>query len=342
MKKYFVKEYTTAGKRTVINGMQNQDNITVYEDDNILLVCVSDGCTNAEYPVEAGKINGQVAIKASKVIWTMPEKKVKQYLSDCYNEVFSNTDFPYRQLCATTAFIMINKAIGAYRAFSVGDTAVLSYNSTGQFRMFLEPVNAFRKSATYFTNDSLSVKKFSQFRQGTTDDIAGFVIYSDGAESIAQPPYTDIKRLVSSAYCSDEAFSKENTKLFEKLRELDDDDISIAILAVSDDVIPVNMKQIYSGFSPDFVTETEKTEQNIDIDILEDKQPEVMLKDVSEKADFINFLREPRYLNEIVSSKIIEKDDIVKTLVDFVRRGIVLCITDGRFLADLTETVKNR
>lgn len=247
-RKYILKEHTTAGTRAVINGLQNQDNITVFEDDNILLACVSDGCTNAEYPVEASRMNGQVAVKASKVIWSMPEKKAKQYLYECYNEIFSNSDYSYRQLCATTAFVMINKFTGAYRAFSVGDTAILFFNKNNQFRMFLEPVNAFRKSATYFTNNGLSVRKFSQFSKGILDNMAGFVIYSDGAESISEPPYTDIKRLVSSAYVSDELFDKEKTNLFSKLKELDDDDISIAIIAVSDDVVSNNMREYYNGF----------------------------------------------------------------------------------------------
>lgn len=333
-RKYILKEHTIAGTRTIINGMQNQDNITVYEDDNILLACISDGCTNAEYPVEASRMNGQVAVKASKVIWSMPEKKAKQYLCECYNEIFSNSDYSYRQLCATTAFVMINKLTGAYRAFSVGDTAVLSYNANGQFRIFLEPVNAFRKSATYFTNDGLSVRKFSQFSQGTIDDIAGFVIYSDGAESISEPPYTDIKRLVSSAYVSDELFEKEKTNLFSKLKELDDDDISIAIIAVSDDGISNNMREYYNGFSSSSAENSidePQLAQNIDISV--PKPQSVGTPEKQKKTNFLTFLYIPRSLDEIISSDLIAKDDIVPILTDLVRKGTVSCTDDGRFSA---------
>lgn len=340
MRTYVLKEHTIAGTRTIINGMQNQDNVTVYEDDTFLLACVSDGCTNAEYPVEAGRMNGQVAVKASKFIWSLPEKKAKQYLSECYNEIFSNSDFPYKQLCATTAFVIINKATGAYRAFSVGDTAILSYNANGQFKMFLEPVNAFRKSATYFTNDGLSVRRFSQFRQGTIDDIAGFVIYSDGAESISQPPYTDIKRLVSSAYVSDEAFSKEKVKLFTKLKQIDDDDISIAIAAVSDEIISSNMREYYNGTSHPFtensVPEPQFT-QNIDIPVVEPEhqpQPESKSAEIPEQeTDFHSFLRIPRSLDEICRSDLISRDNIVPVLTDLVKKGVVSCNDDGKFSA---------
>lgn len=339
MKKYIMKEHTIAGTRTIINGMQNQDNITVYEDDNIVLACVSDGCTNADYPVEASRMNGQVAVKVSKVIWSMPEKKAKQYLCECYNEIFSNSDYSYKQLCATTAFVMINKTTGAYRAFSVGDTAVLSYNANGQFRMFLEPVNAFRKSATYFTNDGLSVRKFSQFRQGTIDDIAGFVIYSDGAESISEPPYTDIKRLVSSAYVSDETFDKENANLFGKLKELDDDDISIAMIAISDDVILNNMREHYNGFSPssaEISAAEPQAAQNIDIPVPEPPQSEpqpVKTPAKQEATDFLGFLRIPRSLDEILSSNLIAETDVVQTLTELVRQEVIVCTDDGKFSA---------
>lgn len=341
MRTYILKEHTIAGNRTIINGMQNQDNITVYEDNNILLACVSDGCTNAEYPVEASRMNGQAAIKASKVIWSMTEKKAKQYLNDCYNEIFSNSDFPYRQLCATTAFVMINKSTGAYRAFSVGDTAILSYNATGQFKMFLEPVNAFRKSATYFTNDSLSVRRFSQFRQGTIDGIAGFVIYSDGAESISEPPYTDIKRLVSSSYVSDEVFGKEETELFTRLKSLDDDDISIALIAVSDEVISNNMKEYYySRTSPSSTEVSESDNINIDVPVPESDKTEntEQLVEIPEKSEnsehFITFLYTPRSLDDILRSNLIETDSIVPTLIDLMRKGIVSCTVDGRFSAN--------
>ncbi|MDE5763635.1 MAG: protein phosphatase 2C domain-containing protein [Ruminococcus sp.] len=342
MRTYFLKEHTIAGKRNITKGMQNQDNITVYEDNNIIMACVSDGCTDSKFPVEAGRMNGQTAVKASKVIWSMPEKKVKQYLNDSYNEIFSNSDFPYKQLCATTAFVMINKSTGAYIAFSVGDTAILSYNANGQFKMFLEPVNAFRKSATYFTNDSLSVRKFSQFKQGTLDDIAGFVIYSDGAENISQPPYTDIKRFVSSAYVSDESFNEEKENLFIKLKELDNDDISIALVAVSDDVISKNMTEYYNGFytsSAEIPVSEQQPEQNADIPEKENEMPATSLAEITgdrKMTDFLAFLNIPRSPDEIYRSDIIARDDIVLTLTDLVRKHIVLCTADGRFIADRT------
>lgn len=325
-KTYFVKSHTIAGTRSAINGVPNQDNITIFEDDKILLACVSDGCTNAEFAVEASKMNGQVAIKASKLIWTKDEKKARHYLCECYNEIFSNSDFAYRQLCATTAFVMINKQTGAYRAFSVGDTAILSYDANGQFKIFLEPVNAFRKSSTYFTNDNLSVKKFSQFRQGTVDGIAGFVIYSDGAENISEKPYADIRKLVSSAYVSEKTYNNEQEDIFEKLKSITDDDISIAILGISDDKIAEKMKEYYSSIN----NATEDEEETIQ----EEKVTEIndFVPDNPEKKEnsLVAFLYTPRTIEEIICSDLVRKEDIVSVLVEMMRDGIVNC-TAGKF-----------
>lgn len=322
--RFIVKEKSAAGKRSITNGVPNQDNITVYEDEYVIVASVNDGATNCENPVAAAEYNGQAAVRAAKNrnIWSMPEKKFKQFLNNTFNEIFSNSDFSYRQLCATTGFVMINKSTKAYRAFSVGDTAILKYNKQGQFRTLLQPMNAFRKSATYFTNDSFSVKKFSQFRQGTiTDDIAGFVIFSDGAESIALPPYTDIKRLASSVYVSDDVHKKEQEKLFKSLHESTDDDISIAVLAVSDDDISSNMNELYRSLSPSQPEEDAKTEET------PVKRPVQM----SENPEITEFLTVARSPEEIFRSDLIEQDKIVTVLTSLVRKNIVSCTPDGKF-----------
>ena len=327
-----LKHYTIPGSRTITNNKENQDNITVYENEKIILACVSDGCTNAEYPVEAAKMNGQVAIEASRNIWGMNEKKAKQYLCKCYNEFFSNSD----QLCATTAFVMINKLTKSYRVFSVGDTAVLSYNKNGMFNSFFKPINVFRKSATYFTNDELSVKRFSQFSQGTlNDDIVGFVIYSDGAEMIAHSPYTDIKRLVSSAYVSDEIFNEEKTNLFNKLQEYDEDDISIAIISIDDDAVANNMKKYYSelkNLNVENPAEIHQTSQNIDVPVVKTQQKAMKIsKEQQDENNFIDFLSVPHSLTEIVTFNIIAEEKITMTIIKLMKQGVISCTEDGKF-----------
>lgn len=319
---FILKEKTVAGVRNRMNGLPNQDSILSYADEDIILICVSDGCTNCEYPVDASRLNGKVALKIAKKsnIFSLTEKKIKQQLSDTYNEVLSNSNFPYEQLCATTAFVLINRAVGVYMAFSVGDTAVMTYDAQGQFKTLLEPMNLFRKSATCFTNDSFSVKRFSQFKKGKIDDIAGFVIYSDGAESIAVPPYREIKRLVSSAYISDEAYQKEEEKLFRTLQELDDDDISIALIAVSNNTILQSMTEFYKSATPELFAEDVKP-----------AVPETVAES-SENSDLISFLMIPRTPEEVFG--FIEGDmNIVPLMTKLVREGVVSCTADGRFSA---------
>lgn len=323
MIKIITKGKTTAGTRNITNGMPNQDFILTCEDENIVTVSVNDGCTNCEQPTLAAELNAKAIQKAAKKssVWSMPEKKFKQYMNECFNEIFSNTDFCYKELCSTTAFVIINKATGAYRAFSVGDTAILAYSKDGQFRQLLEPVNAFRKSSTYFTNDSFSVKKFGQFRQGTMNgDTAGFVIYSDGAENIACKPYTAVKRLVSSAYVSDELYKAEEEKIFNNLGEETDDDISIVFTGIESDEISCKMQEFYRLFSP-ADTAVKPAE-------VKAEQPEK-----SENSELIKFISVyPRTAEEIFRSDLIEENKIVCVLAELVRKGVVSC-KDGKFSA---------
>lgn len=321
MKDYIIKTKTVVGKRNYDEGNGNQDSIKVYEDEKVIIVCVNDGCTGCDYPQKACDVNSKVAISLGRdpAIFEVQEKKFKQLAKDTYKEMFDETGVPIDELSATTAFVIVNKKTKQFLAFSVGDTAILSYNSDMRVSVMLAPKNGFMKSITNFTNDDYSVRKLSQYKRGIIDDkFTGFIIYSDGAENIFNESSNQAKSLINACYISDEAYAQEEEKVFNMLRKLTKDDISIAILVSANEKIinKVNEKE-------DSNTESEIFSKDVPID-----SKEHSYTTQNEKFDtnsLLRFMKRERGIDELVDSGIIKEDDALKTLVLLLKMGIISC-----------------
>ena len=273
----------------------NQDCIKTFRHNNIAGCAMSDGCSSAEYAVPASAINCNVAeiLSRDSVIWEYSEREFKQRVLNEYRKQFELSGYPYEELSATTAFVIINTETNEYIAFSVGDTGVLTYDEEMNFSVFLEPKNGIRKTITYFTNDDTAVKVYSCYRRGKIFDISGFVLYTDGAEYIEKHS-SMLKSLINSINTSDEGYDEEENRLFEKLKEQSKDDISISVLSLlSDDIY-----------------EEEKTQQ----------------KEDNIKTSFLKYLEKPRSAEEIVKSGLIGENEVISALILLEKIGVVTCI----------------
>lgn len=334
MKGYISKGKSKTGTYNYQNGNSNQDSMSIFESkDNkkIVGICVNDGCSACDYPIDACKINNEVfkKIASSKNLWQMPEKNALKYIYNEYKEAFANADLPADKLCATTAWVLINKEKNTYKAFSVGDSAILSYNSELKFSVFLEPINIFRKSATYFTNDSIAMRTSSQFKSGTLDNIIGFVAYTDGAEAIAEEPYSIIRKLVASAYVSAVEYDETEEEVFDYISSVNNDDITVALLAVTDGEISERIGtwyvNEYNGSEDNTVTSHSPVEytSNPTVPSMSSTTSVNFPTSVKNKRNIINFLTIPRTLDEIVYSRLLPEADIVSTLISLTQMGIV-------------------
>lgn len=335
MKGYITKGNSKTGTYNLKNGNGNQDSFTIFENKKVIAICINDGCSACDYPIDASKINNEVfnKIASNNRLWQMPEKNAIKYISNEYKEAFSNSDLPSDQLCATTAWVLVNKETNTFKAFSVGDTAILSYNSELKFSVFLEPINIFRKSATYFTNDNLAIRTSSQFKSGTLEDISGFVIYSDGAEIIAEEPYNMIRKLVGSAYISANEYDKNENELFDYIKTINNDDISIGVLAVVDDTISEYIDSLYNDEYNEYEEEETSTHAPTPIEYNTNPTktaavPVNLPASVKNRKNIINFLTIPRTLDEILYSRLIPESDIVPTLITLSTMSIVDILGD--------------
>lgn len=224
------------GRRHEFEGKNNQDVIKKFENDNILCVAVNDGCSGCEYPETAAEISADIAIKVAKnkLIWNMNEKKFKTYVLNEYNRAFCDVGLPYEELCSTSAFLIINKRTNVFIIFSIGDCTVLSYDFMLNVKPLAEPQNGLTKNVTFFTNtDAIILKRIAQYRRGTITDngISGFVLYSDGAENIAEQSYEQVQQLICANIISEATGTDYMNTLFENIADMSSDDISIAVVS---------------------------------------------------------------------------------------------------------------
>lgn len=344
--KCIIKHKSIRGKRNQERSNKNQDLVTFYKYASILSAIVSDGCTNCDYPNMATEINSRVveAVAKEPSIWEIPEKKFKNLIRDEYIERFDASGYEKHQLAATTAFVIINEETDDYIAFSLGDTGIMIYREDLRTEVLLEPNNILTKSLTYFTNDDTAIRKFSCFRRGNMveEKIAGFIIYSDGAEYVSNPNNNQVKELIRALYISDEEYMEKENEIFESMKKMTKDDISIAVIGAMNEKIKRNIVSSNS-FPVTELKEPEKIAEIIDDEIDKTIEKIIPVKErthvYSEKKEefqktspikknesqLLRYMQESRNINEIADAGIIDDENVIETLTLLFKIGAITC-----------------
>lgn len=340
------------GRRHEFEGKGNQDIIRNYEDDSVLCIVVNDGCSGCEYPETAAEISADIALKTAKnpLIWSMTEKRFKQYMVNEYNRAFCESGLPYEELCSTSAFLIIGKKTNSFIAFSVGDCTVLSYDCMLNVKPLIEPQNGLTKNMTFFTNtDAFILRKVAQFRRGTVKDsgVSGFVIYSDGAESLMEQSFEPVQQLICANLISEKTGSEHIDGLFSSLADMSADDISVAVVSVMTEKVQKAAYATYSGRIA-----VEKSEENpkkaIEIDIPVDNEPTIKIIPEADKTteiskpeekdnentdnSLITFLAVSRTFDSILNAGIVKPQQLIPILYELMKSEIITCDSKGRFI----------
>ncbi len=252
--KFVHVEKTVTGARHIYQDKQNQDYVKFYENESVVCISVSDGCSGCEYPEQAAKINAKAAeiMAANRVTWSLSEKEFKKTAARIYSERFAESGYPVDELCATTAFVIIHKQTQEYIAFSVGDSAVLVVNEELVPRPLLEPVNGIRKTQTVFTNDNSAVVRLSGYSRGRIKGgISGFVLYTDGADTLAVPPFTEAQQLVSALLISEETAAYYAEEFAQQAAGINMDDITFAAVMPEIPQLKEAAESTYCGKRPE-------------------------------------------------------------------------------------------
>lgn len=341
------------GRRHEFEGKNNQDFIKKFEDENILCVAVNDGCSGCEYPETSAEISADIAVKVAKnkLIWNMNEKKFKAYVLNEYNQAFHGTGLPYEELCSTSAFLIVNKQTNIFIVFSVGDCTVLSYDCMLNVKPLAEPQNGLTKNVTFFTNtDAIILKRVAQYRRGTLNEngISGFVIYSDGAENIAEQSYEQVQQLICAGLISEATGTNCMDALFENLADMSSDDISVAVVAF---MTEKTRNAAYATYSGKIIDEKPKESHNgtVEIDIpvdYDESKPTIKIMPESDetashqsgtpendnKNSLITFLTVSRTFDEILNARIVKNQQLIPLLCELLKSEIITFNSSDRFI----------
>mgnify|MGYP003293325214 FL=1 len=345
-------EKTVTGKRHAFEAKSNQDYIKIFENDKVFCITAADGASFSEYALIAAKINTDVAesIARNPLIWTIPEKKFRSLATNEFNVKLCESGYDYNELCSTIAFCIINKQTSEYITFSVGDCTVMAYNSDMRIRMLLDPQNGFKKSMTIFTNDEYGIKKIAKYHKGVlSDDTSGFILFTDGADSLAESPYTVARQLACAVNINEKCGETHLNELFESLAKINSDDITVGCVANVSEKSEAAARALYNGeiveiepeksdSSDDCVDTIKNTEESIsEINKSDTIVVAVMKKDDTaeptkkvESLTLLSYLEIPRSLNDIVKSELFCTVDLIPALVTLIKLDLI-SINDNKF-----------
>lgn len=183
---------TIAGRRHISMGKDNEDGYKVFEDERLLALCVADGCSESPCAKAASEAVLEALIEfAQGDIWEMKAKQLKTSVLKVIDKYLLAAPYEYRLLACTCVLVIYNKVSDSYISLSIGDCQALVMTEKLEPKQLLAPVNIFRhREHTVFANSSMAANAM-KIEIGSASNIAGFILVSDGAESLCDPTNAD-------------------------------------------------------------------------------------------------------------------------------------------------------
>lgn len=316
------------GRRHESLGKGNEDGFTVYEDDRIVILAVSDGCSESPCAKAAADSVLNALLEFGKVsdIWNMKPKQIRSELLRIVDRHLLAAPYDYELLASTCCLIVINKIANKYLAISIGDCSAAIINDSLDPGMLLTAVNIFHhKDRTVFANSS-AASAAMKIETGNMAGTAGFILITDGADTFFnQDKVNDIQQLASLCVLSKEQAQEALEKCVDALSEYSADDITIVIAMRSDDS---NIHCVAEATCITPITHANPAEDIPDEDIPETTEE----SDKSDSGDtsLISFLKIPRTAEELILAGYCNPGEVVTYLYPFIREGLVT-YTNYRF-----------
>lgn len=320
---------TIAGRRHISMGKDNEDGYEVFEDERLLALCVADGCSESPCAKAASEAVLEALIEfAQGDIWEMKAKQLKTSVLKTIDKYLLAAPYEYRLLACTCALVIYNKVSDSYISLAIGDCQALVMTEELEPKQLLAPVNIFRhREHTVFANSSMAANAM-KIEIGSANNIAGFVLVSDGAESLCDPANADDLMQLSSICI----LSKENaqTALEEHISNViaptinDDITVLLTMRKNSDRITSIAEATCNTIFDTP-ITDTEETdeymtnegntdEDNIDRDDIAEAAPSSALLD---------FLETPRTAEELVVAGYCIPSEVLSYLYPLIKEGFI-------------------
>lgn len=227
-----VTAQTMAGQYHAVRSQENEDSIIKFENDSIMVVAVSDGCSSSAGAKAASQASCQASVKFAKTrdVWSTDDNTLKSAFLSVIDDVYMDTKLPYNLLKATLLLLVVSKITGDYVGISIGDCSALVLDENlNKPEVLLKPYNQFMQATrTVFANNK-DADSFMNIVRGRVQDKAGFVLFTDGAKDLLEDTYEEeVKKLVGLTAANDTASAQtEVDVLANTFQQGGHDDVSI-------------------------------------------------------------------------------------------------------------------
>lgn len=227
-----VTAQSMAGQYHAVRSQENEDSIIKFENDSIMVVAVSDGCSESAGAKAASQASCQASVKFAKTrdVWSTDDNTLKSAFLSVIDDVYMDTKLPYNLLKATLLLLVVSKITGDYVGISIGDCSALVLDENlNKPEVLLKPYNPFMQATrTVFANNK-DADALMAIVRGRVQDKAGFVLFTDGAKALLEDTYEEeVKKLVGlTAINAGEAAQTEADVLVNTFQQGGHDDVSI-------------------------------------------------------------------------------------------------------------------
>lgn len=227
-----VTAQSMAGQYHAVRSQENEDSIIKFENDSIMVVAVSDGCSESAGAKAASQASCEASVKFAKTrdVWSTDDNTLKSAFLSVIDDVYMDTKLPYNLLKATLLLLVVSKITGDYVGISIGDCSALVLDENlNKPEVLLKPYNQFMQATrTVFANNK-DADALMAIVRGRVQDKAGFVLFTDGAKALLEDTYEEeVKKLVGlTAINAGEAAQTEADVLVNTFQQGGHDDVSI-------------------------------------------------------------------------------------------------------------------
>ena len=127
---------SVTGRAHKENGLQNQDAVSVFENEKIALAVLADGVSKCEFGGQgadaAVKVTEKLLVKNHSRLWKMPpQKTVGIILNEVRHELLSLAEGDLSQYASTLCFALLDKTSRRLMLFKLGDSNVYLLSNDG-------------------------------------------------------------------------------------------------------------------------------------------------------------------------------------------------------------------
>lgn len=282
-----VTAQTMAGQYHAVRSQENEDSIIKFENDSIMVVAVSDGCSESAGAKAASQASCEASVKFAKTrdVWSTDDNTLKSAFLSVIDDVYMDTKLPYNLLKATLLLLVVSKITGDYVGISIGDCSALVLDENlNKPEVLLKPYNQFMQATrTVFANNK-DADALMAIVRGRVQDKAGFVLFTDGAKALLEDTYEEeVKKLVGlTAINAGEAAQTEADVLVNTFQQGGHDDVSIIAVGLEN---PNTVRIASTLYQPkqEEAPESEPAPAPIPMEIKAEKTEEMPAPDKPEK-----------------------------------------------------------